>query len=132
MTVTIVNAGTQHNVIPSECSFTIDVRSNELYSNEEIFDIISKNLRSEVKARSFRLSSSSINLSHPLVQKCIELGKTPFGSPTLSDQALMNFPSMKMGPGNSSRSHTADEFIEIREIREAIDTYQSLLANLFI
>lgn len=132
MTVTIVNAGTQHNVIPSECSFTIDVRSNELYSNEEIFDIISKNLKSEVKARSFRLSSSSINLSHPLVQKCIELGKTPFGSPTLSDQALMNFPSMKMGPGNSSRSHTADEFIEIREIREAIDTYQSLLANLFI
>lgn len=132
MTVTIVNAGTQHNVIPSECSFTIDVRSNELYSNEEIFDIICKNLKSEVKARSFRLSSSSINLSHPLVQKCIELGKTPFGSPTLSDQALMNFPSMKMGPGNSSRSHTADEFIEIREIREAIDTYQSLLANLFI
>lgn len=132
MTVTIVNAGTQHNVIPSECSFTIDVRSNELYSNEEIFDIICKNLKSEVKARSFRLSSSSINLSHPLVQKCIELGKTPFGSPTLSDQALMNFPSMKMGPGNSSRSHTADEFIEIREIREAIDTYQSLLANLLI
>lgn len=132
MTVTIVNAGTQHNVIPSECSFTIDVRSNELYSNEEIFDIICKKLKSEVKARSFRLSSSSINLSHPLVQKCIELGKTPFGSPTLSDQALMNFPSMKMGPGNSSRSHTADEFIEIREIREAIDTYQSLLANLLI
>ena len=132
MTATIINAGTQHNVIPSECKFTIDIRSNEQYSNEEIYEIVSENLRGEVKARSFRLSSSQIDAEHPLVQKAISLGKTPFGSPTLSDQALMRFPSMKMGPGNSSRSHTADEFIKICEIRDAITIYQSMLQDLVL
>lgn len=132
MTATIINAGTQHNVIPSECKFTIDVRSNEQYSNEEIYEIVCQNLKSEVKARSFRLSSSRIDIEHPLVQKAISLGRTPFGSPTLSDQALMRFPSMKMGPGNSSRSHTADEFIKISEISEAIHLYYEMLKNLFL
>ena len=132
MTTTIINAGTQHNVIPSECKFTIDIRSNEQYSNEEIYEIVSENLRGEVKARSFRLSSSQIDAEHPLVQKAISLGKTPFGSPTLSDQALMRFPSMKMGPGNSSRSHTADEFIKICEIHDAITIYQSMLQDLVL
>lgn len=130
MTVTIVNAGTQHNVIPSECNFTVDVRSNELYSNEEIFDIVKENVKSEVKARSFRLSSSKIEESHPLIRKAISLGRKPFGSPTLSDQALMRFPSFKMGPGESSRSHTADEFVKISEIREAISIYLSMLQDL--
>lgn len=132
MTATIINAGTQHNVIPSECKFTIDIRSNEQYSNEEIYDIVCQNLKSEVKARSFRLSSSQIDTEHPLVKKVISLGRTPFGSPTLSDQALMRFPSMKMGPGNSSRSHTADEFIKISEIHEAITTYLSMLQDLVL
>jgi acetylornithine deacetylase len=132
MTATIINAGTQHNVIPSECKFTIDVRSNEQYSNEEIYEIVCQNLKSEVKPRSFRLSSSRIDIEHPLVQKAISLGRTPFGSPTLSDQALMRFPSMKMGPGNSSRSHTADEFIKISEISEAIHLYYEMLKNLFL
>ena len=131
-TVTIVNAGTQHNVIPSECTFTVDVRSNELYSNEEIYYIIRQNVNSDVKARSFRLSSSRIDISHPLVQRTIQLGRQPFGSPTLSDQALMRFPSMKMGPGESSRSHTADEFIKISEIREAISIYLSMLRDLVL
>jgi acetylornithine deacetylase len=130
MTVTIVNAGTQHNVIPSECQFTVDVRSNELYSNEELYDIIQKNVKSTVVPRSFRLSSSGIDVKHPLVQKAIALGRVPFGSPTLSDQALMRFPSMKMGPGESSRSHTADEFIKISEIQEAIDIYIDMLKDL--
>ena len=132
MTATIINAGTQHNVIPSECKFTIDVRSNEQYSNEEIYEIVCQNLKSEVKARSFRLSSSRIDIEHPLVQKAISLGRTPFGSPTLSDQALMRFPSMKMGPGNSSRSHTADEFIKISEINEAIHLYYEMLNDLIL
>ncbi len=132
MTVTIVNAGTQHNVIPSECQFTVDVRSNELYSNEEIYDIVRGHVKSEVKARSFRLSSSKIDMLHPLVKQAVSLGRKPFGSPTLSDQALMRFPSMKMGPGESSRSHTADEFIKISEIREAIAIYQSMLLDLVL
>ena len=132
MTATIINAGTQHNVIPSECKFTIDVRSNEQYSNEEIYEIVCQNLKSEVKARSFRLSSSRIDIEHPLVQKAISLSRTPFGSPTLSDQALMRFPSMKMGPGNSSRSHTADEFIKISEISEAIHLYYEMLNDLIL
>lgn len=127
MTVTVINAGTQHNVVPDECRFIIDVRTNELYTNQEAFDIIRSNVKSEVKARSFRLSSSSIPQTHPLVKRCIAMGMTPFGSPTLSDQALMPFPSFKLGPGQSSRSHSADEYICLSEISQAIDTYLSLL-----
>lgn len=126
-TVTIVNAGTQHNVIPDQCTFTIDVRSNECYTNEEIFEFLQQHLISELKARSFRLSSSHIDLSHPFVQACVAEGLTPFGSPTLSDQALMSFPSLKLGPGDSSRSHTADEFIRVSEIDHAIGLYIRLL-----
>lgn len=127
MTVTIVNAGTQHNVVPDTCTFTVDVRSNECYTNRELFDDIGKNVKSEVKARSFRLGSSSIDVNHPLVQRIIELGGKPFGSPTLSDQALMPFPSLKMGPGESKRSHSADEFVDFCEIQQAIETYLKLL-----
>ena len=128
-TVTIVNAGTQHNVIPDSCTFTIDVRSNECYTNEEIFTFFQEHLTSELKARSFRLSSSRIDESHPFVQACIREGLKPFGSPTLSDQALMRFPSLKLGPGESSRSHTADEYIKISEIDDAISLYVKLLQN---
>lgn len=126
-TVTIINAGTQHNVIPDECHFTIDVRSNECYSNEEIFSYLQSHMKSEMKARSFRLNSSRIDTEHPLVRRCLELGMTPFGSPTLSDQALMRFPSLKLGPGQSSRSHTADEFICVSEIKDAIEKYLKIL-----
>ena len=123
MQATVVNAGTQHNVVPDECRAIIDVRTNECYTNEEVFQLISSHVRSEVKARSFRLSSSHIDVGHPLVQKCVEMGKQPFGSPTLSDQALMPFPSFKMGPGDSARSHSADEYIRVKEISDAIETY---------
>ena len=132
MSVTIVNAGTQHNVIPDICQFTVDVRSNECYKNEELFELIRTNVKSEVKARSFRLNSSGISPKHPIVQKAVELGRTPFGSPTLSDQALMACPSLKMGPGESSRSHTANEFIEEKEIEDAISLYVQLLDGLTI
>ncbi|MBO7138557.1 MAG: M20 family metallo-hydrolase [Bacteroidaceae bacterium] len=128
MTVTIINAGTQHNVIPDTCTFTVDVRSNECYINRELLDVIRRHVRSEVVPRSTRLGSSGIDIRHPLVQHIIEMGGKPFGSPTLSDQALMPFPSFKMGPGQSSRSHTADEFVEIREIRDAIEKYLELLS----
>lgn len=127
MTVTIVNAGTQHNVVPDTCTFTVDVRSNECYTNRELFDEIGKNVKSEVKARSFRLGSSGIDVNHPLVQKVISMGGKPFGSPTLSDQALMPFPSLKLGPGDSKRSHSADEFVDFCEIEHAIETYLKLL-----
>ena len=130
MSVTMIQAGTQHNVVPDACSFVVDVRSNEFYSNEELFRQISSHVQSEVKARSFRLNSSRTELSHPFVQRAVMLGREPFGSPTLSDQALMPFPSVKMGPGQSSRSHSADEYIGLPEIREAIDLYVRLLDNL--
>ena len=126
MNVTMISAGTQHNVIPDKCTFTVDIRSNENYTNKEIYDFICKNVKSEVKARSFRLSSSHININHPLIKRALEMKLVPFGSPTLSDQALMSFPSFKLGPGESCRSHCADEFIRISEIDKAIDLYFKL------
>ena len=128
MTVTVINSGTQHNVIPDKCEFIIDVRTNEHYTNEEVFELIRANVKSEVKARSFRLSSSHIAETHPLIMRCKELGMQPFGSPTLSDQALMPFASFKLGPGQSCRSHAADEFICLSEIKQAINTYIALLS----
>lgn len=127
MNATVINAGTQHNVVPDECRAIVDVRTNELYTNEEVYEFICSNIRSECKARSFRLHSSSIAMSHPLVQRLISMGKQPFGSPTLSDQALMPWESLKLGPGESSRSHSADEFIRISEIEDAIKTYVGLV-----
>lgn len=127
MSVTVINAGTQHNVVPDRCCFTVDIRSNECYTNQELFDEIRSHIRCEAKARSFRLGSSHVSPQHPLVQRAVQMGRTPFGSPTLSDQALMPFPSLKMGPGKSSRSHTADEFIFVHEIEEAIRLYLGLL-----
>nr|WP_321374647.1 M20 family metallo-hydrolase [uncultured Bacteroides sp.] len=132
MSVTQINAGTQHNVIPDRCSFVVDIRSNELYSNEDLYNTIRKNVKSDVKARSFRLNSSRISEDHPIVKRAVKMGRNPFGSPTLSDQALMPFPSVKMGPGKSSRSHTADEYILISEIEEAIEIYLKLLDGLNI
>ena len=130
MSVTMIDAGTQHNVVPDCCKFTVDVRTNECYTNHEVFEIIEKNCNCNVKARSFRLNSSSIPAVHPVVERAVLSGKEAFGSPTLSDQALMPFPTLKMGPGLSARSHTADEFIEEFEIREAIALYFKILNGL--
>ena len=127
MQATVVNAGTQHNVVPDECKIVVDVRTNELYTNEEVFDIISSHCKSECRARSFRLHSSRIDLNHPLVERCVALGLQPFGSPTLSDQALMPFASLKLGPGQSARSHSANEYIKVSEIEHAIGLYLRLL-----
>ena len=130
LTVTVVEAGTQHNVIPDKLHFVIDVRTNEYYRNEFLFEFLRKKMKKcRLEPRSFRLHSSSIPEDHPLIQRCISMGMKPFGSPTLSDQALMPFPSFKLGPGDSSRSHSADEFIRISEIEHAINTYVQLLEN---
>jgi acetylornithine deacetylase len=131
MTVTVVEGGTQHNVIPDTLHFIIDVRTNEFYQNEYLFNFLCKKMtKCELRARSFRLHSSAISSEHPLIKRCIDRGMQPFGSPTLSDQALMPFPSFKLGPGESSRSHAANEFIKISEIEHAIDTYVGLLDGL--
>lgn len=132
MCVTVLQAGTQHNVIPDQCKFVVDVRSNEFYSNKELFEFIDVHTSCEAKARSFRLNSSRIDPLHPLVVKSQAMGLIPFGSPTLSNQALMSFPSMKIGPGCSSRSHTADEYIKKTEIDQAIKTYMELLDGLVL
>jgi acetylornithine deacetylase len=130
MSVTMIAAGTQHNVVPDRCSFVVDVRSNELYTNAELLEEISANVASEVTARSLRLGSSRIDSSHPFVERAVSLGLAPFGSPTLSDQALMPFASVKIGPGSSARSHTADEFVFLHEIALGVDTYLRLLDGL--
>ena len=130
LTVTQIKAGTQHNVVPDVCEFVIDVRTNDRFTNKEVFEILQSQLTSELTARSFRLNASSIPVAHPLVQSCIRLGLKCFGSPTLSDQALMPFSTLKIGPGDSARSHTADEFIFISEINDAVEKYILLLEAL--
>ena len=132
MTVTQINAGTQHNVIPDSCSYVVDIRSNECYSNCELLEIIKSNVVSDVKARSTRLNSSSISLEHPLVKRAIEMGRKPYGSPTLSNQALIDVPTLKMGPGDTARSHTANEYILVSEIREGMELFCRMLDGLKI
>jgi acetylornithine deacetylase len=132
MTVTIINAGSQHNVVPHECKFTTDVRVNELYTFEEVLEIIRANTLSDVQPRSSRLRSTSIALDHPLVKSGIALGRTYYGSPTTSDKALMPFPTLKFGPGDSARSHSADEFIWIHEIGDGIDMYIQLIDQVIV
>lgn len=127
MTTTIINAGRQHNVVPAECKFTVDVRVNDQYSLEEVLEVIEKNLKSAVIPRSLRMRSSGIPSDHPLVKAAQELNIPLYGSPTTSDQALIPVPSVKIGPGDSARSHTADEFIYLEEIVKGIDMYIGLL-----
>ena len=127
MTVTQIEAGSQHNVIPANCNYVVDVRVTDAYSNQEVLEIIQANVKSEVTARSLRLNSSSIPKEHPVVQAGIKLGRETYGSPTLSDQSVLSCPSLKLGPGQSLRSHTADEFIYIQEIEEGIDLYIKIL-----
>lgn len=127
MTVTIIEAGSQHNVIPASCKFVVDVRVTDAYSNQEVYDIITANVKSEVHPRSLRLNSSSIPKDHPIVKAGVRLERETYGSPTLSDQSVLSCPSLKLGPGQTLRSHTADEFIFIDEIEEGIDLYIKIL-----
>ncbi len=131
MSVTVIETQNKaHNVVPAECKFVVDTRVNELSTFEEVLDIIKANVQCEVKARSMRLRSTSIAIEHPLVKAGLSLGRTYYGSPTTSDKALMTFPALKMGPGDSARSHTADEYIYVKEIKEGIDLYIKLLEQI--
>lgn len=130
MSLTMINAGSQHNVVPASCKYTVDVRVNECYTNEEIVEEVRRHVSCSVEPRSLRLRSTSIDKLHPLVLAGVELGRNPFGSSTLSDKAFMTFPALKMGPGDSARSHTADEFIYLHEVKAGIETYIQLLNQL--
>lgn len=137
MSVTQIEAGTQHNVVPDTCRFVVDVRVNDLYANTELLNLIKRECPTaqmplSIQERSTRLGSSHIPMNHPIVARALSLGLKPFGSPTMSDQALMPFTSIKIGPGQSSRSHTANEFIGLDEIRDGVRTYVSLLSGLEI
>lgn len=127
MTVTGIQSGTLHNVVPAECKFMVDIRVNEHYSNQAVFETISRHVKSEVIPRSFSLNSSSIPLDHPIVRRCLDMGLTAYGSPTTSNQAVIPYTSLKIGPGNSARSHTANEYIELREIEEGVKMFVKLL-----
>lgn len=129
MTVTQINAGKQHNVVPSECSLVVDIRVNDCYSNSEILEIVKQNSNTKVTPRSMHLNASSIDKNHALVKAGISLGRNTYGSPTLSDQSVLSCQSMKLGPGNSLRSHTANEFIFIDEVKEGINLYIKIISK---
>lgn len=130
MSVTQINAGTQHNVVPDKCTFVVDVRPNGMYTNPELLEMIKSSVSCEVKERSTRIGSSHLPMDHPAVVRGLSLGLEPFGSPTTSNQALCHFPTLKIGPGDSARSHTADEYIRLDEIADGIETYVALLDSL--
>lgn len=130
VTLSMINAGTQHNVVPEKCNFTLDVRVTDEYSNIEVFEIIQSEMKSKLTARSFRLNSSRIDENHPIVKAGLKIGRTTYGSPTSSDQAIIPCTSIKIGPGDSTRSHTADEFIYIDEIKEGIEIYTKILEKI--
>lgn len=132
LTVTMIEAGSQHNVVPDTCKFTADIRLTECYSHQEVLDIMRAHMQADIQARSMRLKPSGIEMNHPVVQKHLSMKRGVFGSSTMSDQALMSFPSVKVGPGDSARSHSADEYICISEIEEAIAYYIALLDGLVI
>lgn len=130
MSVTMIEAGSQHNVVPDLCKFVVDVRTTDSYRNLEALEIIRQHVKCDVSPRSTRLNPSGVPMDHPFVRRALDMGIEYFGSPTLSDQALMSFPSVKFGPGDSARSHTADEFITESEINDAIKTYVSILSTI--
>ena len=127
MTVTQINAGSQHNVVPAELHFVVDVRVTDAYTNQEVLDLVQAHSNCEIKARSLRLNSSSIDPTHPLVKAGVKLGKHTYGSPTLSDQSRLICQSLKLGPGDSLRSHSADEFIYVQEVKDGVEFYIKLL-----
>ena len=131
MSVTVIETDNKaHNVVPAQCKFVVDCRVNELYTFEDMLNIIKSNVQSEIKPRSTRLRSSAISIGHPLVEAGLKIGRSYYGSPTTSDKALMAFPALKIGPGESARSHTADEYIFIDEIKQGIELYIQLLNQL--
>ena len=130
MTATMINCGTQHNVVPDSCRFVVDVRTTDAYTNEEVAELLRAALQSEVTPRSTRIRASVIDEQHPLVRAAVKAGAKPFISTTTSDRTLMPFPALKIGPGDSARSHTADEYVLVEEIEQGIATYVEIIENL--
>lgn len=130
MTATMINCGTQHNVVPDSCRFVVDVRTTDAYTNEEVVELLRAALQSEVTPRSTRIRASVIDEQHPLVRAAVKAGAKPFISTTTSDRTLMPFPALKIGPGDSARSHTADEYVLVEEIEQGIATYVEIIENL--
>ena len=130
MTVTQINAGCQHNVVPDSCSFVVDIRGNGIYRNPDILEVVEKNVKCEFKPRSTRHNGAFIPMDHPVVRRGLSLGLGTFGSPTTSNQSVCPFTTLKIGPGDSSRSHTADEYIRVSELNDAVGIYVKLLDNL--
>ena len=133
MNVTVINTDNKaHNVVPSQCSFTVDIRVTDAYTHEQVLEIIKLYVKSEVKPRSMRMRATSIDPGHPIVKAGVSLDKSIYGSPTCSDKALMPFPALKIGPGDSARSHTADEYIYVDEIKEGIDLHIQILSKILL
>lgn len=133
MSVTVIDTDNKaHNIVPSQCGFVVDIRVNEYYTFEDVLKTIGERVRCKVQPRSTRLRSTSIPLDHPIVNAGLSLGRTYYGSPTTSDKALMSFPTLKMGPGDSARSHIADEFIYLDEIKSGIEIYIKILQSILI
>lgn len=133
MSVTIINAGSQHNVVPDECTYVVDIRTNEFYKNLQALEIVKQHVKnSEITPRSTNLNSCGISLNHPFVKRGLELGLIYYGSPTSSDQMKIPYPSVKIGPGDSARSHTADEFVYLEDIKQGVDIYLKLLKGLIL
>lgn len=130
MTATMINCGTQHNVVPDSCRFVVDVRTTDAYTNEEVVELLRAALQSEVTPRSTRIRASVIDEQHPLVRAAVKAGAKPFISTTTSDRTLMPIPALKIGPGDSARSHTADEYVLVEEIEQGIATYVEIIENL--
>lgn len=131
MSVTVINSENRaHNVVPATCQFTVDIRVTDAYTHEELLDIISHSIDCELKPRSMRLRATAIALDHPLVKSALKSGKRYYGSPTSSDKALIPFAALKIGPGDSARSHSADEYIYLREIEEGIEGYIKIIGSL--
>ena len=130
MTVTVIKAGEQHNVVPSECHFVVDIRLTDQYTHQEVIDIIKQHAQSEIKPRSTRLKPSFISAEHPIVKAGLVMGLTTYGSPTSSDQSVIPYTSIKIGPGDSARSHTADEFIYLKEIEDGVGKCVEILERM--
>ncbi len=130
LSTTMISAGTQHNVVPDSCSFVVDIRTTDVYTNQEVVDILQGEMTSQIKPRSTRITASALDKDHPMLLSAIEMGSKPYVSPTTSDMALMSWPSLKLGIGDSARSHTADEYVKIAELEEGIEYYKKYIEKL--
>lgn len=130
LSTTMIEAGTQHNVVPDTCKFVVDIRTTDAYTNQEVVDILQGEMLSEIKPRSTRITASALDQNHPMLRAAVDLGSVPYVSPTTSDMALMSYPSLKLGIGDSARSHTADEYVLLSELERGVEYYKKYIEKL--